>query len=50
MSKNNRSSRELVACIQVRTFSKRIKKKDLQKILGKTLLEHCYERLKNSFL
>ncbi len=46
MSKNNRSSRELAACIQVRTFSKRIKKKALQKILGKTLLEHCYERLK----
>ena len=50
MPKNNRNSRELAACIQVRTFSKRIKKKALQKILGKTLLEHCYERLKKIVL
>jgi len=45
MSKNITSSKKLVACIQVRALSKRIKTKALQTIRGETILEHCYKRL-----
>jgi len=51
LNKNYRNSKKklrIVACIQARMGSTRLKKKALIKILGKTLIEHIFERLKGA--
>lgn len=43
-----KKSLKVIACIQARMGSTRLKKKALRKILGKTLIEHIFNRLKTS--
>lgn len=44
--KKEKNKLKVIACIQARMGSTRLKKKALQKILGKTLIEHMFRRLK----
>lgn len=47
-SKRGRKKLKIVACIQARMGSTRLKKKVLRKILGRTLIEHIFRRLKTA--
>ncbi len=44
----NKKRLRVIACIQARMGSTRLKKKALRKILGKTLIEHIFLRLKKA--